>query len=71
MSVELIRSITVKKGEVYVTCASSNVFPRTYHTIVDEKGTQELKEGGLELAELPLGKTRELSEAEIQALERE
>lgn len=49
MSVELIRSITVKKGEVHVTCASSNVFPRTYHTIVDEKGTQELKEDGLEL----------------------
>ena len=32
---------------------------------------QRRKEGGLELAELPLGKTRELSEAEIQTLERE
>ena len=32
---------------------------------------QRRKEGGLALAELPLGKTRELSEAEIQALERE
>ena len=47
MSTELIRSISIDHGEVRVSCASSNVTPITFETLVDETSTRILKQQGL------------------------
>ena len=59
MSYDVVKSVKIENGKVFINCACSNVYPRTFEEWESKQLSELLKEKGVEAVELEIMKAYE------------